>query len=311
MQFLESLLDEMDSRSQQVGVKPPEPPLYLPIDSFDLPGLDNPGSAVRDLAQLGLPPLPAHRSGPAASAPPGSGTMLHSSTSTQGLMHAHGLPPPPPFGSFMPVAPTAGSAAPSPDRMPNQQSRHLGPAALARRAAALLQEEMYEFDEAEVSLQTSKSGRMRKVTLFTGNKRKAGDAMTHMSAPAALAGAGPMSPSVQRMSDSGMHSAEDDDDEDARASKKAACGGGKVVARKGRRTVCLNCGSYQTPQWRCGPLGPRTLCNACGVRYKKGLPLNCWPLKDGMVLPPGAVLPPGVQVPEGMNIITQTLECEL
>lgn len=33
-------------------------------------------------------------------------------------------------------------------------------------------------------------------------------------------------------------------------------------------------------------MGPRTLCNACGVRYKKDLPLNCWPIRDGMVLPP-------------------------
>lgn len=56
--------------------------------------------------------------------------------------------------------------------------------------------------------------------------------------------------------------------------------------RKGRRTICLNCGCHQTPQWRCGPLGPRTLCNACGVRYKKDLPLNCWPIRDGMMLPP-------------------------
>ncbi|KAK9907026.1 hypothetical protein M0R45_018626 [Rubus argutus] len=33
---------------------------------------------------------------------------------------------------------------------------------------------------------------------------------------------------------------------------------------------CLHCGSDQTPQWRAGPLGPKTLCNACGVRYKSG-----------------------------------------
>ena len=53
--------------------------------------------------------------------------------------------------------------------------------------------------------------------------------------------------------------------------------------------MCLNCGCHQTPQWRCGPLGPRTLCNACGVRYKTDLPLNCWPIRDGMVLPPVSV----------------------
>lgn len=33
---------------------------------------------------------------------------------------------------------------------------------------------------------------------------------------------------------------------------------------------CLHCGSDKTPQWRTGPLGPKTLCNACGVRFKSG-----------------------------------------
>ncbi|XP_044366979.1 GATA transcription factor 4 [Triticum aestivum] len=33
---------------------------------------------------------------------------------------------------------------------------------------------------------------------------------------------------------------------------------------------CTHCASEVTPQWRQGPLGPRTLCNACGVRYKTG-----------------------------------------
>lgn len=33
---------------------------------------------------------------------------------------------------------------------------------------------------------------------------------------------------------------------------------------------CLHCEITKTPQWRCGPMGPKTLCNACGVRYKSG-----------------------------------------
>ncbi|CAE6077009.1 unnamed protein product [Arabidopsis arenosa] len=33
---------------------------------------------------------------------------------------------------------------------------------------------------------------------------------------------------------------------------------------------CTHCASDKTPQWRTGPLGPKTLCNACGVRYKSG-----------------------------------------
>ncbi|XP_022153555.1 GATA transcription factor 4-like [Momordica charantia] len=33
---------------------------------------------------------------------------------------------------------------------------------------------------------------------------------------------------------------------------------------------CLHCAAEKTPQWRTGPMGPKTLCNACGVRYKSG-----------------------------------------
>ncbi|RAL46079.1 unnamed protein product [Cuscuta campestris] len=33
---------------------------------------------------------------------------------------------------------------------------------------------------------------------------------------------------------------------------------------------CMHCEITKTPQWREGPLGPKTLCNACGVRYRSG-----------------------------------------
>ncbi|KAK8946377.1 GATA transcription factor 8 [Platanthera zijinensis] len=33
---------------------------------------------------------------------------------------------------------------------------------------------------------------------------------------------------------------------------------------------CAHCDVQKTPQWRAGPTGPKTLCNACGVRYKSG-----------------------------------------
>ncbi|CAN6310907.1 unnamed protein product [Urochloa humidicola] len=33
---------------------------------------------------------------------------------------------------------------------------------------------------------------------------------------------------------------------------------------------CGHCGTEKTPQWRGGPEGPSTLCNACGVRYRSG-----------------------------------------
>ncbi|RAL37481.1 hypothetical protein DM860_000175 [Cuscuta australis] len=33
---------------------------------------------------------------------------------------------------------------------------------------------------------------------------------------------------------------------------------------------CAHCQVTKTPQWREGPAGPTTLCNACGVRYRSG-----------------------------------------
>lgn len=36
------------------------------------------------------------------------------------------------------------------------------------------------------------------------------------------------------------------------------------------RLRCVVCGVTDTPLWRSGPRGPKTLCNACGVRWKKG-----------------------------------------
>lgn len=43
-----------------------------------------------------------------------------------------------------------------------------------------------------------------------------------------------------------------------------------VVRRVSMGRKCQHCGAEKTPQWRAGPLGPKTLCNACGVRYKSG-----------------------------------------
>lgn len=33
--------------------------------------------------------------------------------------------------------------------------------------------------------------------------------------------------------------------------------------------VCADCGRVDSPEWRKGPLGPKTLCNACGLRWAK------------------------------------------
>ncbi|WCJ43648.1 GATA transcription factor 9 [Euphorbia peplus] len=55
---------------------------------------------------------------------------------------------------------------------------------------------------------------------------------------------------------------EEEEEEEEEEKEVSKLGGG------GRR--CSHCLSQKTPQWRGGPMGPKTLCNACGVRYKSG-----------------------------------------
>jgi hypothetical protein len=45
-------------------------------------------------------------------------------------------------------------------------------------------------------------------------------------------------------------------------------GGRRDSAGRQRTGVCSLCHATETPQWRTGPDGPATLCNACGIRYK-------------------------------------------
>ncbi|XP_019173038.1 PREDICTED: GATA transcription factor 19-like [Ipomoea nil] len=46
-----------------------------------------------------------------------------------------------------------------------------------------------------------------------------------------------------------------------------------VVHKSAADTVvprrCANCDTTSTPLWRNGPRGPKSLCNACGIRFKK------------------------------------------
>ncbi|KAL2338038.1 hypothetical protein Fmac_012484 [Flemingia macrophylla] len=53
--------------------------------------------------------------------------------------------------------------------------------------------------------------------------------------------------------------------EKAAVAKKREGANAECTGRK-----CLHCGAEKTPQWRTGPMGPKTLCNACGVRFKSG-----------------------------------------
>ncbi|KAJ9180315.1 hypothetical protein P3X46_008577 [Hevea brasiliensis] len=35
------------------------------------------------------------------------------------------------------------------------------------------------------------------------------------------------------------------------------------------KNACTVCKTTKTPLWRSGPAGPKSLCNACGIRYRK------------------------------------------
>ncbi|GJM89780.1 hypothetical protein PR202_ga06000 [Eleusine coracana subsp. coracana] len=52
----------------------------------------------------------------------------------------------------------------------------------------------------------------------------------------------------------------------ARVGAASSCKEPGVPARRRR---CANCDTTSTPLWRNGPQGPKSLCNACGIRYKK------------------------------------------
>ncbi|CAL8583438.1 white collar 2 type of transcription factor [Xanthoria parietina] len=52
-------------------------------------------------------------------------------------------------------------------------------------------------------------------------------------------------------------------DKDNRASDK------KKKLKVADEYVCTDCGTLDSPEWRKGPNGPKTLCNACGLRWAK------------------------------------------
>ncbi|KAK7897702.1 white collar 2 type of transcription factor [Exophiala xenobiotica] len=45
--------------------------------------------------------------------------------------------------------------------------------------------------------------------------------------------------------------------------------------------VCTDCGTLDSPEWRKGPNGPKTLCNACGLRWAKKEKKRSGPGADG------------------------------
>jgi len=53
-----------------------------------------------------------------------------------------------------------------------------------------------------------------------------------------------------------------------------------VVASQANGRACAHCASRKTPMWRNGPVGPKTLCNACGIRWTQGKLNPCDTVRD-------------------------------
>lgn len=65
-----------------------------------------------------------------------------------------------------------------------------------------------------------------------------------------------------------VHTAESPGKQVAKKLKRKPAAHGGSGLQQPRR--CSHCGVQKTPQWRAGPMGAKTLCNACGVRFKSG-----------------------------------------
>ncbi|XP_023642276.1 GATA transcription factor 17 [Capsella rubella] len=63
-----------------------------------------------------------------------------------------------------------------------------------------------------------------------------------------------------------IDSAEELSDVDNENCSSSGSGGGSCGETK---RTCVDCGTIRTPLWRGGPAGPKSLCNACGIKSRK------------------------------------------
>ncbi|XP_056844831.1 GATA transcription factor 29-like [Raphanus sativus] len=60
-------------------------------------------------------------------------------------------------------------------------------------------------------------------------------------------------------------------DANATLVRRWGCSGACLAGRINEMRKCTNknCNAINTPMWRKGPLGPKSLCNACGIKFRK------------------------------------------
>lgn len=142
------------------------------------------------------------------------------------------------------------SDGPSHSRQPTTATAAVSTTTHARNAA-----EIFKPDIVSVPAK-ARSKRSRAVPSNWNNSRLLPLSPTTSSSESDIAPAGPPQP-VKKIPPKA-----------AATVKKKDCPEAGASAGEGRK--CMHCATDKTPQWRTGPMGPKTLCNACGVRYKSG-----------------------------------------
>ncbi|KAF8050954.1 hypothetical protein N665_1847s0008 [Sinapis alba] len=66
-------------------------------------------------------------------------------------------------------------------------------------------------------------------------------------------------------------------DANATLVRRCGCSGSCLAGRINEMRKCtnMNCNTINTPMWRKGPLGPKSLCNACGIKFRKEKAKRC------------------------------------
>nr|XP_018260477.1 uncharacterized protein I303_07397 [Kwoniella dejecticola CBS 10117]OBR82635.1 hypothetical protein I303_07397 [Kwoniella dejecticola CBS 10117] len=88
------------------------------------------------------------------------------------------------------------------------------------------------------------------------------------SSPSRAAGGASLTATGRPKGKTGRPPKEGKDRDKEKKRKKSSAGGINGKEGEGMH-VCVTCGRTDSPEWRKGPLGPKTLCNACGLRWAK------------------------------------------
>jgi len=105
------------------------------------------------------------------------------------------------------------------------------------------------------------------IEMLTGLRHRDGEFSNGVST-------GALSPTLSVRGDAGIAM---NHDKDGRILSQSGLAGGLSALDRDKKKkmkvadeyVCTDCGTLDSPEWRKGPTGPKTLCNACGLRWAK------------------------------------------